>query len=179
MNKKVIIPILLLLSSCGYHRFSEVDNQLKPYVDEYIELSKPLKFDSKMRLVVLSAGFSEDMLDNVVGVCKSYPDHSREIEIDAIYWSLQSERSKKNLMFHELTHCLCNRGHDHKYGPYRPVEQEYRGADQSWSYLEYEENGYFIDGCPNSLMHPIMVSPMCLSKYWDHYISEMFENCNP
>lgn len=50
--------------------------------------------------------------ENAVGICYSYTDGSRRIEIDPDYWANSSDDGKEQLMFHELGHCALNLDHN-------------------------------------------------------------------
>ena len=53
-----------------------------------------------------------DLKNNYVGVCISYIDGRKEIEIDSAFWNEAEDLIKEELIFHELGHCILNRGHD-------------------------------------------------------------------
>lgn len=47
-----------------------------------------------------------------VGLCWSYDDGSRKIQIDSNYWKSVNSQGKEQLMWHEAGHCVFNRGHN-------------------------------------------------------------------
>ncbi len=60
----------------------------------------------------IQIGFSVIDENNIVGQCLHYTDGHKEIWIDENYWTRLTELEKEYLMFHELGHCVLNRGHD-------------------------------------------------------------------
>jgi hypothetical protein len=51
---------------------------------------------------------------NILGMCKVWSDGYRQIEIDPSYWNRNTttNANRKALIYHELGHCILNRGHD-------------------------------------------------------------------
>lgn len=158
--------------------YKAVDEKIKPYVDEFIELSAQnnIVFDRKVTI-----GLTKIERGDVIGTCY-YALGFREIDIDMEFFESASEIRKKALIFHELAHCYCKRGHDWAEG------QDYPNGllmfikriqnNIPWC-LSKDNPGYLEDGCSSSLMHPIILGTECLQKHWDHYTKEMFDRCDP
>lgn len=153
------------------------DPQLKAIVNEYKRLSAEnhIVFDKPVTM-----GFSAIEGKTVIGTC-TYGRNWREIDIDSKYWSMASWPSKTILVFHEMTHCYCSRGHDYGDG------KDYADTNIK-SILELislkipfldKHEGYFEDGCATSIMHPVLQNDMCTALHYDHYIKEMFNRCKP
>ena len=46
------------------------------------------------------------------GVCKKWSNGYREININKYYWDKMSEGQREQVIFHELEHCVFDKGHD-------------------------------------------------------------------
>lgn len=105
--------------------------ELHDYYKEYIkivdancsDLDKPQK---------LSLSF-KDLGDDEIGLCNYYV-FKREIFIDKTYWGKATLTARKQLVFHELTHCILNIHHvedpNHYMNPYLYEIPEERMIDQ-------------------------------------------------
>lgn len=117
--------------------------------------------------------------DNAVGLCTYGPDW-HEIDIDSDFWNRHDSSERLALIFHELTHCYCNRDHDWGSGiMYLDTEKERIAEAEEWQITGGLKPGRFDDGCPYSLMYPIVVDSDCLLGHYSEYISEMFNRCRP
>lgn len=116
MKSLAIIPIMLVITSCGK---SPIDNFYKngspekkttdktflPYLDELYKDIGSIKSvvvfgDSKIR-------------ESWVGKCTQWSNSSyKEITIDRKYWDNASEGKRYQLLLHEIGHCKYNKGHN-------------------------------------------------------------------
>jgi hypothetical protein len=129
----------------------------------------------------VSIEFSDIKKGSVIGVC-SYHKDSREITLDKNFWTHAKWSDKVALVYHEMTHCYCDRMHDFD------KEKKYTDNTEK-SIFEFifnpkmqgpiKEEGYFDDFCPVSIMHPIIVDDKCFSNHYQHYAKEMFDRCDP
>lgn len=55
-----------------------------------------------------------DLTDGHVGVCRSWDDGHREIQIDRQFWPSFTDSGQEQLLFHELGHCIFNLPHNEK-----------------------------------------------------------------
>lgn len=111
----------------------------------------------------------------VIGLC-TYGNNFREIDVDIKYWKESSWKSKRTLIYHEMTHCFCGRLHTFRDGTYPEAEEIEKMGKAPFSMLT---PGYLQDGCPASIMYPYILSDECVDRHWEMYDSEMFEGCNP
>jgi hypothetical protein len=86
-------------------------------------------------------------------------------------------KSKTILIYHELTHCLCGRGHNHNLGTYPEAANDKSDLPDDIADKDLEKSGYFSDRCPVSLMHPRVPNAVCIDKHWNHYLGEMLNKC--
>lgn len=172
--------VLSLVSSCGAKdkKFDNIDPNLAPLINEYkSQLSDKLKLPKISIAPRLTAGFSDKFDDTeTVGICKSWYDNDSEIEILKSFWEKSDEKTRAVLVWHEVTHCVCNRNHTHAGGAY-PEPKDGLFSLTGLSGAELEKKGYFSDFCPTSIMHPYILSHYCIVKHWDHYKLEMLEGC--
>lgn len=157
----------------------EITNkEVKVITDEYFRLSayNNMRFNNKV-----SIGFSEIERTNIIGYC-TYQTDFREIDLDKVYWSRTTWLSKVALLYHELTHCYCERGHDFDEGEAYPenVLQTLLGRYLVKIPLSpLRPAGYMDDFCPKSVMHPIIMDDECFEKHYGYYVKEMFARCKP
>lgn len=115
----------------------------------------------------------------VVGLC-TYGKNFREIDIDPKYWAESSWETKRTLIYHEMTHCLCGRYHTWKDGTYPEADSDMElMRDMGPKPFYKRPPGFLDDECAASIMYPYVLSDECIAKHWPYYDSEMFEGCKP
>lgn len=173
--KSAILGIVLgCLASCALSlqgrrlipKYDGVAPKAEPYVKEWLELAsgRGLKFDKDV-----SVGFTDIDQDLVVGLT-NYGFGFTEIDLDTAAWNRFTEITKMCLVFHELSHAYCYRGHD--YGPGKNYPKDEITPNK-------KHDGFFKDGCPLSLMYPYLLDDNCMTVHHSDYIKEMFNNCDP
>lgn len=153
-----------------------VDPRAQRYLDEYLWLSgqNHIQFDGNV-----SIGFRDINDGNVVGFC-TYGSFFREIDIDINYWNHSSNTTRMTLLYHELTHCYCERDHD--YGvdlKYPPTDAERVAQALEWQIKGGPRPGYWDDGCAVSVMYPVVLDDLCMRTHYQEYAKEMFDRCQP
>ena|ERR1700677_1881457 len=116
---------------------------------------------------------------SIVGLC-TYGNYFREIDINQEYWDQSSWESKRTLIYHEMTHCMCGRQHTWRGGVYPEdgPDNELRFRENRLKFYELPK-GFLPDQCPASIMYPYVVSDECAIKHWSFYEDEMFDDCVP
>lgn len=141
--------------------------EFEPYLKEYTEIAKHKGIDLSDKSKKLVVTKANKLMDNSAAVCHMTP-LGNEVEVSEIIWSRISEIERKQLAFHELVHCLCDRMHTYQGGEYPDKAPAFGfGA------------GYMDDGCPSSMMHPTMIDRDCAVRHWNEYIDEMMVGCEP
>lgn len=156
--------------------YTGVDPRVKPLVDEFLWLSgqNNIKFTDTVTI-----GFKKIEIENIVGLT-TYTAFFREIDIDINYWNHSTNASKLALLFHELIHAYCGRGHDYGENLVYPSPTEIQVEDLKWSIKAGHRDGYRDDdGCPLSIMYPIVLPDSCTLTHYQEYTKEMFYRCNP
>jgi hypothetical protein len=181
--KIALYPVLLATFVCctfinmGYRstpHYHEVDPEIVPYVDAYLYLANlhGLTFHHKINVGFKDTGGDVKTPDGLVSVGVSNRGlWFREIDIDSKYWRYFTKTSQMSLVWHELTHSYCGRGHD--YGDGKEYGEDGREALNDPS----KRGGFFEDNCPISLMFPIVVSDLCFNRHMYPYIEDMFQRC--
>lgn len=178
----VITALSLFVGSCTlsmpikpFPEHKGVDQRIQKIVDEYkwLSMQKQITFKNSV-----SIGFKKIDRGNVIGLC-TYGPGWREIDVDIEFWLNNGNSEKLALLFHELTHCYCGRSHDWADGREYPATLQGR-IDEAveWSKKGGQRPGRFDDGCPSSLMYPIIVDERCFKTHYSHYVNEMFDRCN-
>jgi hypothetical protein len=148
-----------------------VDPAFTLYLQEYMYYAstQALKFDNTVTIGFTNLDDSKGGY-RVIGLT-SYGNNWREIDIDREYWYNHTNTSDMILLWHELSHSYCTRGHDYNWG------KEYGEAGHIKK--EAQIDGFYSDGCPISIMYPVIISDQCTSRHYSEYIKEMFQNCDP
>lgn len=172
----------LILPSCSQNKvklapeYTGVDPEAKTMVDEYLWLSAQYNITFYNKVTV---GFKTIGRGNVVGLC-TYGGLFREIDLDTTYWNNSTYGEKVAMFFHELTHCYCGRGHTYGKGEKYPETESGRILRALlWKVEGGPRPGYYEDGCPTSIMHPVVVDDDCIRTHYPEYMEEMFKDCKP
>lgn len=152
------------------------DPQLRVIIDEYFRLSarNHVAFNGRV-----SVGFSNIDRGRVIGTC-TYRPTFREIDLDKRFWKESTWESKVALLYHELTHCYCERDHDFDDGEKYPndsLEEIIQAIFAKQPFTPLKPDGYLEDSCPKSIMHPVIISDECFLTHYDYYTKEMFARC--
>lgn len=197
MRLLAVLSLVLLNLGCSYLKTRNNDKiKLEPeygleikdpdvqiLVDEFFLLAEQSGVSFTKQVSIGITDHIRDYHKTAIGLC-TYNARWREIDIDKKYWKTATWTSKISLVFHELTHAYCYRDHDwaakHEYQDPR-VESVLRLVDPVYyrpSFIR-EPDGYFNDGCPITIMHPVILDDECMNKHYSRYIVEMFERCQP
>lgn len=173
--------MFLAINSCAtfeakkFPAYRGVDKRAQKLVDEYKWLAKQEHITFKKQVTV---GFTSIKLQDAIGVCTW--SIFREIDIDDYYWSYASQTSKMSLLFHELTHCYCHRDHDYGKGTHYKDDRLGRLTEAVKAFATGEvQPGFMEDGCPKSIMYPVVLEDECMQKHYAEYTKEMFNRCEP
>ena len=108
--------IAVLLTTCAraieFH-YKIIDIELKPYYNEYhhlLDKNCPTKKYNKTNRFIIE--LVDDMREehNWLGVCEQKVN-GFSIKIDKGYWDTAVDSDRRQLMFHELAHCLIYKDH--------------------------------------------------------------------
>lgn len=178
----VIITFFLLTIACTGLKvkkdpsYKGINPEFVEIMDLYIELAakNDVYFSKEVTI-----GFTDINNGKVVGLC-TYGKDFREIDIDRDYWLEATKITRITLLFHEATHCYCGRDHDYGKGDkYLKGFVRYLAELINWELTRKVPKGYYSDGCPKSIMFPVVLPDGCMYKHYLDYTKEMFARCKP
>lgn len=166
-NKTIIffsIVAIFLTTGCSPYflsqgnRYVSIDPTFKPYVDRFFQFSKSFgKAPGTGNLVVtLDYSMSPPRSGQawVLAVCVRSGDNPPTIRVNSHFWdnSYYTHAEREELIFHELGHCVLNRGH----------------RQETAQTLDYK---YYM---PVSIMNPYHIGRDRYSINYEYYIKELF-----
>ena len=87
---------------------NSIDKDLNSYYKEFMDLGKE-HCNKIQKPNQFSIRFSK-LTDDNIGLCTVYI-HRKEVLIDENYWAISNLETRKQLVFHELTHCILDKNH--------------------------------------------------------------------
>jgi hypothetical protein len=87
---------------------NNIDKELNSYYKEFMDLGKE-RCNKIQKPNQFSIKFSK-LTDDNIGLCTVYI-HRKEVLIDENYWAISNLETRKQLVFHELTHCILDKNH--------------------------------------------------------------------
>lgn len=86
----------------------KVDPNLASHYVEFMAIAKAEcpRVETPQQLILEFGNLGEEN----IGVCYYYK-FKRSIVVDKFYWLMATEHQRKQLMYHELTHCILNKDH--------------------------------------------------------------------
>jgi hypothetical protein len=102
-----LVLLALLLTACAPYKpfVPYIDPSAEPFVKEFEEI---------YHTEVLVNVYVTELPVNIGGEC--IESENRTIELNKPYWEAISYFGKEQLLFHELGHCVLNRGHRNDLG---------------------------------------------------------------
>lgn len=86
----------------------KIDNEFLPYYNSFFKsVNKNCKKISPPNQLTITF---KDLSKEEVGLCYIFP-HKKQIYIDKFFWEYANDNEKKQLIYHELTHCILNIHH--------------------------------------------------------------------
>ena len=131
--------------------FTNVDEELWPFFASFeAEAAKRnIKYD--LNALQISGTIVALHQGSVAGVCSYSSNQPNSLQIDADFWNMASDLYKEMIVFHELGHCVINRGH-------------YESTDNNGNCISIMRSG--LSGCRDNYM----------SVTRDDYLDELFFN---
>jgi len=117
MKTSIKLFLLSLISlgiwSCYGGNSVDVDPELREYVDRFNEEARTRGLNFEVRIEEIDIKLAEIFSSGVLGQCVSNEDRNDAIQIDQSYWKepTTTDLDKEFVVFHELGHCVLNRGH--------------------------------------------------------------------
>lgn len=142
----IIYTLLFIIGAASFVPTStNIDPAFEYYARTYTDLSKINLSDKN-----LTVEFA-DLETPVLGQCQIHRSFfrgivRRSIKIDRRTWQHENEKVKIILFLHEMLHCVELKDH---------TEEE------------------LPDGCPASMMNPIILPDACIDLHLEHYLKEV------
>lgn len=140
----------LLLTGCGAgpSPHNIIDKEFNKFIEQFYK-DVGMWFGGS---IVLSS--DAEFIANVVGTCDYTQLTSKKntVRIKASFYNKATKETKTALLYHELGHCALGLDHDSRI-----------------IFNSYDT----MSDCPNSIMHPTLVSDECIKANWQHYIEEL------
>lgn len=92
-------------------KYRAVNPELAPYVNDYYNIVHkfcPDKQEKETNFYIIS--FVDSMSDYNIGVCY-HQINGYQIEINRKFWLTASNLDRRQLLYHELAHCVINKPH--------------------------------------------------------------------
>lgn len=110
--------IILLLAGCGdyrpliYYETEEIKSIVEKFkLDHQYYTGQALKINNLN--VTIREIDSSEVKGTVLGYCKKEAFKTPKIILNKLYWKNMNEWYKKQLLYHELGHCILNLKHSH------------------------------------------------------------------
>lgn len=102
-NLIILLTLVLILATMGCAKQKRsVDAEVESYVQSFEKIwGNTISFRVEMA----------DIDKKWAGVCYSYGDGTRLVQLSSTYWPQMGDKAKEETVFHELGHCALNRGH--------------------------------------------------------------------
>lgn len=139
-----LLAVLFMLSGCNqWVPIATLDEELKPYFVRYEQMIGVSPWD-------VSASFEYINEENsaVMGKCTVH-GQIKYITIYTYHWDRETELSREQIMFHELTHCVKG--------------------------FMRHNNDRRQNRCPVSVMHEYHMSDNCYELHYNEYIQELID----
>ncbi len=119
MKKRLALGVVFVASACGADESQKqnIDYDLKPHTDWFLQICQESGDEFNKSRCARFQGYIPEMIfvkqfasgpDRTMGRC--YPQ-TRRIEFRRDYWQTLSTIERRQLVAHELAHCLLSKNH--------------------------------------------------------------------
>ncbi len=138
---------LAFLTACGKEPVVEL-NQFSNYVANFEAQAQKQGIEIELKNLVIQFGDIPGGNSRVTAACISYSDGFDSIIVNETMWEKLTETQREIVIFHELGHCILERGH----------------ID------EHNE-----EGIPVSMMNSYLIDGRTYDSFHGYYMSELFD----
>lgn len=158
MNKLTLVFIALLLSACApaQQQNLNVESSFQPFVDAFVKKSQ--QEGNPQSITNLAIQIDNTMAGPTTGswtlaVCYSGGGSQPTIKVNPYFWNNKGygNAEREELLFHEMGHCVLNRGHD--------------------SSMIRTVDGYSVD---KTIMNPYHMGATRYGNSYNYYMQELF-----
>jgi len=94
----------------NHNEYQEVDQELWRYYEAFEREAAKRNISIDLNDLEITGAIEEIAEDGVAGTCQ-YGRHIHHVTIDQSFWDRSSAWAKEMVVFHELGHCVLDRGH--------------------------------------------------------------------
>lgn len=108
-----VMMVILSVLSCSKEDEAEyfVDGVLMPYFDLFGAEAAERGIQVDFSTAPVSGYIRVITTQQVIGQCVHQEDQPNTVIVDKLYWDTATQLEREFLVFHELGHCVLNRGH--------------------------------------------------------------------
>ena len=149
--KYLLILITTAILGCGKAPNPPVwdtafDSSIKEFMAQAVERDKDI--NDRMQNLTVEFGVTATSEDpTAIGWCIWNDDNTKNIIISQNYWNSTNVWGQREVLFHELGHCVLDREHDTN----------------------------MVHGRPESIMYPDALDPNIFQQFYSSYMDELFK----
>lgn len=165
---------LLFIASLGWadsNQCTPFDRFVKEFIEDSDGLFDQAYFDQHVQITFHDNIAKEIDHKNAIAVCYQQLVFPLKIQIEKEWWYRTGDYEHWSVVYHEAGHCVCHLDHT-------------SDTDSEWFFDLLAHHGvraihapWMADGCPKSLMYPIVVGQDCVIRHEDEYVKELFAKC--
>lgn len=110
MRTLFAICLILVLSSCQKDG-GNIAAGLQPYYDSFLAEAAAHNYTIPIDKEDIIMLFTDIPSESVIGQCNHNTEQPDVVEIDRFLWETFDEPTREFVIFHELGHCILDRGH--------------------------------------------------------------------
>ena len=109
----LLLPVsIFLLTGCQEEPEEPIHPDLLPFVEDFIFEANARDIEFTLDSIGIEIQFENIADPSVIGRCQRNENgENLGISVDPLYWKQATALEKEYVMFHELGHCVLNRGH--------------------------------------------------------------------
>lgn len=116
----ILLFALFTLTACSsdtlVNERSDIEDALQVHFREFQDQARQRGVAVDYRDIDMEAYITNIQRNGVIGTCTQFGTGEKEIAIDENYWRRSSHLGRELVVFHELGHCILQRGHNEAEG---------------------------------------------------------------
>ena len=89
-----------------------IAGEAMPYVEQFVSTGHALNRDVQIKDLIVMFGSDAIFTPKQLAYCHSEPNQTPEVYIKSSTWAIMSQLDRRELVFHELGHCVLKLPHD-------------------------------------------------------------------
>lgn len=107
----VVFSLISLLSCSKENNDTRIDAGLQEYYDSFVAEAESRNIILPDSILNIKLIFTDISNSNILGQCNYNMDAPDVVQIDRFHWRTFDNETKEFVVFHELGHCVLDRGH--------------------------------------------------------------------